>query len=808
MEYDVRVRAQNALGESVWSEATGTPLAPPSGPTGPSVSTGAHTVSWGTVTGAARYEVQARLNGGVWSVQDAGTATSKDYAGVGDGIWEYQARACNAGGCGAWSGSLTVTVGDALLTVSPATSYDGNYTVSWQATSSPLVSTQLRERVDGGAWALVGAYAWSVTSETFTAKAAGVYEYRTEWCLSILGNTTGQPSAGPVSHEVLMPGVPDVPAAPTLTADSEQITAAWAAPDDNGSAIDGYDVRYKRTGDANWTDHGFTGTGTTTTITGLTNGQEYEVQVQATNGVGPSGYSASGTVTPTAAPLPPDAPGTVTLTPGDEELVVEWDVPADNGAAITGYDVEYKRTGDASWTDHGFTGTGTTTTITGLTNGQEYEVQVRARNAEGFSDWTRATGEPMAVPDVPAAPTLTADSEQITAAWAAPDDNGSPIDGYDVRYKRTGDANWTDHGFTGTGTTTTITGLTNGQEYEVQVQATNGVGPSGYSASGTVTPTAAALPPDAPAPTVVTATGELVVEWDVPADNGAAITGYDVEYKRTGDANWTDHGFTGTGTTTTITGLTNGQEYEVQVRARNAEGFSAWARTMGTPLAAPAAPTGPGTSTGTHTVSWDTVTGAVYYELQTRLDAGGWTLYNTGSATSRAFSGQAGGPWDYQVRACNAGGCSDWSATLALTVLGFNGVAGGAGAGYDPSEPGGRPDGAGGVGPHRHPARRVPGGGERRGHLQHPAGAAAGHCGGGAATGTALQQPARQRSAGRGLVPGRALSRHPLPPDPGTGRNGAAADLHGQRPLLPGRAAPGGDQRYLRGTGQRIQDRD
>ena len=81
---------------------------------------------------------------------------------------------------------------------------------------------------------------------------------------------------------------------------------------------------------------------------------------------------------------------------------MSWSAPADNGSAITDYDVQYRQTETTTWLDWAHTGTDTETTITGLTNGQTYEVQVRAENATGESAWSPSAS--LLVATVPGAP--------------------------------------------------------------------------------------------------------------------------------------------------------------------------------------------------------------------------------------------------------------------------------------------------------------------------------------------------------------------------------------------------------------------
>ncbi|MDE0270381.1 MAG: fibronectin type III domain-containing protein, partial [Gammaproteobacteria bacterium] len=86
---------------------------------------------------------------------------------------------------------------------------------------------------------------------------------------------------------------PSAPDAPTLTAEANSLAVSWAAPDNAGPAVTGYDVRYRSVGAAavKWTDASFTGTATTATLPGLAAGTAYEVRVRAANDEGAGGWS-------------------------------------------------------------------------------------------------------------------------------------------------------------------------------------------------------------------------------------------------------------------------------------------------------------------------------------------------------------------------------------------------------------------------------------------------------------------------------------------------------------------------------------
>ena len=76
-----------------------------------------------------------------------------------------------------------------------------------------------------------------------------------------------------------------------------------------------------------------------------------------------------------------------------------------------------------------------------------------------------------------------------------------------------------------------------------------------------------------------TTPSSLTVEWKEPENTGSAITDYDVRYREVGSgSDFIDAQHTGTARSATLTGLSPGTAYEVEVRATNAAGTGAWSQ--------------------------------------------------------------------------------------------------------------------------------------------------------------------------------------------------------------------------------------
>ncbi|GAA3807655.1 Ig-like domain-containing protein [Cellulomonas soli] len=296
----------------------------------------------------------------------------------------------------------------------------------------------------------------------------------------------------------------------------------------------------------------------------------------------------------------------------DRTVVLSWDAPDNRGEPITGYRVV------ASPGNIVRQCASTTCTIDGLTNDVEYTFTVAAQNAVDWSDPSQpsAPARPDAVPDAPAAPTLSFGDGSITATWTAPASAGSAIKGYRVSISPPLPSGAAE--IEVATTHTTFTGLTNGVQYAIAVRAVNSApDPGPWSAASTMVPAGV---PQAP---TVTATrqqadgsNQIVVTWSVGSDNGDAIAGYEVSVDGA-----TVAAPDGATTSYTLTNVQRGRTYEISVRARNKAGWSAWGSATGEIWSAPTAPQNVSLVADAGTGDW--ADGSVVLSWDAPVDAGG-----------------------------------------------------------------------------------------------------------------------------------------------------------------------------------------
>ena len=324
--------------------------------------------------------------------------------------------------------------------------------------------------------------------------------------------------------------------------------------------------------------------------------------MRATGGEGDRALTTDQTVTITVqndgtneVPGKPDPPGFTTAGITPLTVPVTWTAPSNPGPSIDTYDLRYRVQDTTAWTEQlGETGTGAN--ITGLMKGMTYEVQVRAVNVDGPGEWS---GSATATTDTNALPVFDAGTASFTAAenqttvgpvTATDSDGDDEIESYAIPSGADGGAdgalfNIDDN--TGALTFKTapnfeaeVKSADGDNDYIVVVRVTSGTGDRTLTADQTVTVTVSDLdePPGALNPPTfgTTTVNSIVVNWSEPANTGPPLT-YDLRYreKSSGDP-WTNVSNL-TGTTYTISSLTVNTLYEVEVRAKNAEGESAYA---------------------------------------------------------------------------------------------------------------------------------------------------------------------------------------------------------------------------------------
>ena len=326
---------------------------------------------------------------------------------------------------------------------------------------------------------------------------------------------------------------------------------------------------------------------------------------------------------------PPDVPEVPTFS-GEtaDSLTVSWNEPENTGPAITDYDVQYREKGTGRFIDGDQQGPGRTLTLEDLEPGTVYEVQVRASNDEGTSDWSDA-GEGMTV--TPLTVGMTSGTEPpVSGPFTVRFSFSEPVTGFSASDIETGqdpacvdDQNNTvfcDPGIGGLQTaddrvfTTTVTPWTDrvAHSYTLRLTVPGGAVRSSVGSKPNEEPEepleVRVSPPGAPEPIssmglrASVGSGSVSLSWNRPTDNGgSAIIRYEVRYQAVGEA-WSEWEKVGAGARgVTVGGLVNGREYSFEVRAVNGLGKGGAETVQATPerrITPPPPPPPPGNGGG------------------------------------------------------------------------------------------------------------------------------------------------------------------------------------------------------------------
>ena len=705
--WSFKLRAVNGIGDGAASAAVQPRPAAPA----PAVakSAGQLSVSWTAPANLgpaiSGYTVQWKSGGESFGStrQATTTGTSHSITQLTNGTeYSIRVRASNSAGDGDWSSVVTGTpnANPPLKPSRPqATAGNAQVSLAWTAGGNggaAITGWKYRQKADAGDWGdwtpIPGSGA-STTSHTVTTLTNGTeYTFQVR-AVNSAGDGAASDDSNPVTPSTSGPTVPAAPTNLQATPGNAKAVLSWTAGDDGDAAITSWKVRRKAGTNAwgAWTPIPDSNTSTTShTVTTLTNGTEYTFQVRAVNSAGDGAASAEATATPAG---PPGAPTDLKVNvESHQRLLLAWVAPADNGGAeVTSYLVQWK-SGTEEFSTARQLHAGATpdadehvnkASIFDLTNGTTYTLRVRAVNRAGAGPWSSTvTGAPKAtVPDAPEIEVARGNA-RLDVSWTAPASNGSAITGYTVQWT-SHDQPWSSSSpqRTVTGTTASITGLTNGTKYFVRVRATNGVGDSDWSIEGSGTPAGV---PDAPAGLVIrTYDRFLTFGWTAPADNGSAITGYTVQWKSGSEKFGAENRqHTTTKTQHTWGALVNGTAYTYRVLATNSEGDGPWsAEKTGIPGHAPAKPTpftatgGDGRATLTWTSGGDGGSPITKWQLRRQTSTnvwGDWTDVDGSGAstTSHTVTGLDNGrTYTFQVRAVNTTGGGAASDSSVATMI-------------------------------------------------------------------------------------------------------------------------------------------
>ena len=362
-------------------------------------------------------------------------------------------------------------------------------------------------------------------------------------------------------------------AAPTnliLTPGNAQISVSFTPPvAPAGSSILGYE--YSLSGD----NFAYVqGTAQPILVGGLTNGILYSLRVR---GVSELGAGASTDILYTTPLTTPYAPTITLIVPASQELSVYFSPSADySGAPVTSY--EYSTNGGTNYR----AASGTTSPLVlvsdsqgnALVNGTQYSVTVRAVNIVGSGSPSNSVngtpGGAIVTTDAPTNLSYVAGNNSVTVNFTPPNITAT-IANY--RYSLNGGASYIEF-FPASGAVNSLiitqdhdgNDLVNGAPYSVTLSAisiASGGEKTYYADSNSlivIPSTIASAPLNLTAVSIDTG---LIISFDPPANNGGYLIS-DYKYSLNSAAYISTNS---TSNQITLTGLTNGQDYTVRVRA-------------------------------------------------------------------------------------------------------------------------------------------------------------------------------------------------------------------------------------------------
>ena len=372
---------------------------------------------------------------------------------------------------------------------------------------------------------------------------------------------------------------------------------SWSDPGDD--SILKYQYQFKAPnvgGDSQWIDIPGSGASTTTHTFVFPTPDMYRIGLRAVNSAG----SAAQTFNVKPSWPAPAAPSGLTAVLNGSSVTLSWDNPFDDSIEKYQYRIKTVGTGNvySSWTD--ITDGNTTSHTISVTGSGQREIQLRALRydqvAGPSTPATALTTAPLATPAptpllAPGAPSglkASGGNGVIDLFWSNPGD--ATVNGYQYQIRTSSTSSfgaWQSIPSSGASTVSyTIPNLAAKQKYHIRLRAGNAAGWGPYPSTHAGTGPTHSLTGIAATP----GSGSFTLTWDAPLAR-YGITGYRYAYYRLADPHsWTGWlSLPGSVRSHTVTGLVNGSEYEIWLKAVSAAGESSagWVRVTPTATTTP-----------------------------------------------------------------------------------------------------------------------------------------------------------------------------------------------------------------------------
>ncbi|XP_074507982.1 receptor-type tyrosine-protein phosphatase F isoform X16 [Sebastes fasciatus] len=402
---------------------------------------------------------------------------------------------------------------------------------------------------------------------------------------------------GPPSDPVETRTGEQAPSSPPLHVQARMLSAStmlvqWEPPEEPNGQIRGYRVYYSSDLTAPlsaWQKHN-TDDSSLTTISGLTPDITYSLRVLGFTSVG-DGPPSDVLQVKTQQGVPAQPSSFEAEAELDSRIMLTWLWPVQD--PITKYELQYWEDGSENKIHVTFNPAGTHA-VDGLKPDTSYRFSLAARSEMGLGVYTQPI-EARTAQSMPGAPPRKLEVEAINSTairvtWKPPlqGKQHGQIRGYQVIFSRLengeprGQPNIMDVALP-EAQEAVIAGLHSETTYSVTVAAYTTKGDGARSKAKVITTTGAV--PGRPTMMISTTSGNTaLIQWQPPKEMVGELMGYQLQYKRTDEENYTSRELRKTDDHYTVTGLHKGATYIFRLSARNRAGIGdAYVKEISTP---------------------------------------------------------------------------------------------------------------------------------------------------------------------------------------------------------------------------------